>query len=249
MSCISEENYQMAVTVVRKHGTGSVSNLQRKMHWGYNQAATAIERMESEFIVGPMSTSGRREVFPEQIHKLWKEKESLKAHDIEITPEITEALDSEISQIENSFIEKHLLDNNEAEKLEILITKAMKLGELYAKRDAKAQSVPEGFVLVQEDQAKDTARLDFMLSGHNKVVVEDNDVNDDFDVVATGYAVNEVYYISGWDKLTKVAKSKREAIDKAMIEAQEQNQEDAELNAIADSRKDQKRISVNLDDL
>lgn len=33
---------------------------------------------------------------------------------------------------------------------------------------------------------------------------------------------------------------------KAMVEAQE---EDAELNAIADSRKDQKRISVNIEDL
>lgn len=151
MSCISEENYQMAVTVVRNHGTGSVSNLQRKMHWGYNQAATAIERMESEFIVGPMSESGRREVFPEQIHELWKEKESLKAHDTEITPEITEALDSEISQLENAFIEKHFLDNDEAEQLEMLIAKAMKLGELYAKRDAKAQ-VPEGFVLVSESK-------------------------------------------------------------------------------------------------
>lgn len=217
MSCISEENYQMAVTVVRNHGTGSVSNLQRKMHWGYNQAATAIERMESEFIVGPMSESGRREVFPEQIHELWKEKESLKAHDTEITPEITEALDSEISQLENAFIEKHLLDNDEAEQLEMLIAKAMKLGELYAKRDAKAQAakaktVPEGFVLMPKEPADE--------------IIE---------------AMNEFDYRNDYSDM--------DGAYRVIVETLEKAQEDAELNAIADSHKDQKHISVNLDDL
>lgn len=40
----------------------------------------------------------------------------------------------------------------------------------------------------------------------------------------------------------------RAAIKKASGEVSEQS-EDAELNAFADSRKDQKRIKVNLDDL
>lgn len=211
---MSEENYQMAVTVVREHGTGSVSNLQRKMHWGYNQAATAIERMESEFIVGPMSESGRREVFPEQIHELWKEKESLKAHDTEITPGITEALDSEISQLENAFIEKHFLDNDEAEQLEMLIAKAMKLGELYAKRDAKAQA------------AKAEKELLFKVENHVEINFDEEREDD-----AHSY----------WGGYNQALREIKGILDEGRF--------DSALNAFCDARKEQKRISVNLDDL
>lgn len=69
---ISEQDYKLAVEVVRKYWKASVSHLQRKLHWGYNRAAYAIDRMEKEFIVGPMAASGRREVLDLSIHELWK---------------------------------------------------------------------------------------------------------------------------------------------------------------------------------
>ncbi|MFW1749114.1 DNA translocase FtsK, partial [Acinetobacter guillouiae] len=61
---IKEEDYQKAVAVVRKSLSGSVSNIQRKLNWGYCRAASAVDRMQSEFIVSPMSASGRRDVYP-----------------------------------------------------------------------------------------------------------------------------------------------------------------------------------------
>ncbi|WP_286713122.1 DNA translocase FtsK [Acinetobacter sp. UBA2581] len=76
---ISEEDYQKAVAVVRKCLSGSVSNLQRKLYWGYGRAASAIDRMQDEFIVSPMSASGRRDVYPEETHELWKELQAAKA--------------------------------------------------------------------------------------------------------------------------------------------------------------------------
>lgn len=76
---ISEEDYQKAVVVVRKCLSGSVSNLQRKLYWGYGRAASAIDRMQDEFIVSPMSASGRRDVYPEETHELWKELQAAKA--------------------------------------------------------------------------------------------------------------------------------------------------------------------------
>lgn len=76
---ISEEDYQKAVAVVRKCLSGSVSNLQRKLYWGYGRAASAIDRMQDEFIVSPMSASGRRDVYPEETHDLWKELQAVKA--------------------------------------------------------------------------------------------------------------------------------------------------------------------------
>lgn len=76
---ISEEDYQKAVAVVRKCLSGSVSNLQRKLYWGYGRAASAIDRMQDEFIVSPMSASGRRDVYPEETHQLWKELQEAKA--------------------------------------------------------------------------------------------------------------------------------------------------------------------------
>ena len=75
---ISEENYQKAIAVVWDTSIGSVSNLQRKLHWGYCRAAAAIDRMQKEFIVSPMSASGRRDVYPSDIHQLWKELQAAK---------------------------------------------------------------------------------------------------------------------------------------------------------------------------
>ena len=75
---IKEEDYQKAVAVVRKSLSGSVSNIQRKLYWGYCRAASAVDRMQNEFIVSPMSVSGRREVYPEGMHELWKELQEAK---------------------------------------------------------------------------------------------------------------------------------------------------------------------------
>lgn len=81
---IKEEDYQKAVAVVRKSLSGSVSNIQRKLNWGYCRAASAVDRMQNEFIVSPMSVSGRREVYPEEMHELWKELQVAKS---QATPE------------------------------------------------------------------------------------------------------------------------------------------------------------------
>ena len=76
---ISEQDYQKAVAVVMDCSSGSVSNLQRKLYWGYARAAAAIDRMQEEFIVSPMSASGRRDVYPSDIHQLWKDLNASKA--------------------------------------------------------------------------------------------------------------------------------------------------------------------------
>lgn len=62
--------------------------------------------------------------------------------------ESIDLLDQDIESIKNTFLEESLLTNEDADTLEQLITKAMQLSEFYAKRDAQAQAVPEGFVLV-----------------------------------------------------------------------------------------------------
>ena len=76
----------------------------------------------------------------------------------------------------------------------------------------------EGCVVVPVDQAKDTERLDFMLDGGR--LVKTNDIrNDDYEVIAEGFCVNEVYWIDGFDRLTEtVHQTKREAIDAAIQE-------------------------------
>lgn len=76
---ISEQDYQKAVAVVMDCSSGSVSNLQRKLYWGYARAAAAIDRMQEEFIVSPMYPSGRRDVYPSDIHQLWKDLNAAQA--------------------------------------------------------------------------------------------------------------------------------------------------------------------------
>lgn len=104
---ILEEDYQKAVAVVRKCLSGSVSNLQRKLYWGYGRAASAIDRMQDEFIVSPMSASGRRDVYPEEIHELWKELQAAKAQAVpEVTDKMIVAIESEVeNQLKASAID------------------------------------------------------------------------------------------------------------------------------------------------
>ncbi|MDP9803262.1 hypothetical protein [Acinetobacter calcoaceticus] len=87
---------------------------------------------------------------------------------------------------------------------------------------SKNQTVPEGYVLVTEDQAKDTARLDFMLDDSTKrTVCHQKHWSDDGDLLKEGQCVAEIYYISGWDYLYEsIAETKRKAIDKAIFESE-----------------------------
>lgn len=68
-----------------------------------------------------------------------------------VTDVDTEILDGEITQISNDFSETYYFDGEQEEELEMLVAKAMKLGELYERKKwqaAKAQAVPEGFLLM-----------------------------------------------------------------------------------------------------
>lgn len=54
--------YTQAVEIVRTDKKASASYIQRRLRIGYNRAASLVERMEAEGIVGPADHVGRREV-------------------------------------------------------------------------------------------------------------------------------------------------------------------------------------------
>ncbi|MGI6856096.1 DNA translocase FtsK [Mesorhizobium sp. 1B3] len=58
----SEDPYDQAVAVVLRDGKASTSYIQRRLGIGYNRAASIIERMEKEGIVGPANHAGKREI-------------------------------------------------------------------------------------------------------------------------------------------------------------------------------------------
>lgn len=89
---------------------------------------------------------------------------------------------------------------------------------------AKAQEVLEGFVLVSEDQAKDTDRLNFLLGGEKYIrTVTHRDIqNDEYEKIGEHFQLAEVFWIDGFDYWENTSSnSERGAIDKAMIEARE----------------------------
>ncbi|TGR15983.1 cell division protein FtsK, partial [Mesorhizobium sp. M1C.F.Ca.ET.196.01.1.1] len=49
----SDDPYDQAVAVVLRDGKASTSYIQRRLGIGYNRAASIIEKMEKERIVGP----------------------------------------------------------------------------------------------------------------------------------------------------------------------------------------------------
>ncbi|MEX2129377.1 MAG: DNA translocase FtsK 4TM domain-containing protein [Xanthobacteraceae bacterium] len=59
------ELYQKAVAVVLRDRKASTSYVQRRLQIGYNRAASIIERMEKEGIVGPANHAGKREILVE----------------------------------------------------------------------------------------------------------------------------------------------------------------------------------------
>ena len=57
-----EDLYRQAVDVVIRDGRASTSYIQRRLKIGYNRAASLIERMEDEGIVGQANHAGKREI-------------------------------------------------------------------------------------------------------------------------------------------------------------------------------------------
>jgi S-DNA-T family DNA segregation ATPase FtsK/SpoIIIE len=58
----SDDPYDQAVAVVLRDGKASTSYIQRRLGIGYNRAASIIEKMEREGIVGPANHAGKREI-------------------------------------------------------------------------------------------------------------------------------------------------------------------------------------------
>ena len=58
----SDDPYDKAVAVVLSDGKASTSYIQRRLGIGYNRAASIIEKMEKEGIVGPANHAGKREI-------------------------------------------------------------------------------------------------------------------------------------------------------------------------------------------
>ena len=59
------ELYDQAVQVVMRDRKASTSYIQRRLQIGYNRAASLMERMEVEGIVGPANHAGKREILIE----------------------------------------------------------------------------------------------------------------------------------------------------------------------------------------
>ncbi|MDD3837922.1 MAG: DNA translocase FtsK 4TM domain-containing protein [Phenylobacterium sp.] len=58
----SNDLYDQAVAIVTRDGKASTSYIQRRLQIGYNRAASLIERMEREGVVGPANHAGKREI-------------------------------------------------------------------------------------------------------------------------------------------------------------------------------------------
>jgi S-DNA-T family DNA segregation ATPase FtsK/SpoIIIE len=58
----SGEVYEQAVSIVLRHKKASTSYIQRRLQIGYNRAASIMERMEKEGVVGPANHAGKREI-------------------------------------------------------------------------------------------------------------------------------------------------------------------------------------------
>ncbi len=58
--------FQQAVAIVKRDRNASTSYIQRRLQIGYNRAASLMERMELEGIVGPANHAGKREILVEE---------------------------------------------------------------------------------------------------------------------------------------------------------------------------------------
>src|SRR5690606_8025359 len=57
-----DDVYEQAVKVVMRDKKCSTSYIQRRLGIGYNRAASLVERMEKEGLVGPANHVGKREI-------------------------------------------------------------------------------------------------------------------------------------------------------------------------------------------
>ena len=62
-----DEMYDQAVSIVTRDRKASTSYIQRCLKIGYNRAASIIEQMEREGVVGPANHVGKREVLARDI--------------------------------------------------------------------------------------------------------------------------------------------------------------------------------------
>ena len=62
MGSESNDLYQQAVRIVLRDRKASTSYIQRRLQIGYNRAASIMERMEEEGVVGAPNHSGKREI-------------------------------------------------------------------------------------------------------------------------------------------------------------------------------------------
>ncbi|WP_436150362.1 DNA translocase FtsK [Bosea sp. LjRoot90] len=65
MGAESDDPYEQAVAVVLRDKKASTSYIQRRLQIGYNRAASIMERMENEGIVGPANHAGKRDILVE----------------------------------------------------------------------------------------------------------------------------------------------------------------------------------------
>ena len=58
----SDDPYEQAIAIVMRDKKASTSYIQRRLGIGYNRAASIIEKMEKEGLIGPANHAGKREV-------------------------------------------------------------------------------------------------------------------------------------------------------------------------------------------
>lgn len=135
-------------------------------------------------------------------HAATYESCSIKAHEIII------------NETKNELIDRYDIAKEDEYLLESLVYRGACVGKTHA--------VPEGFVLVSEDLAKDTERLNFLICGNKyiRTVVQRDIENDDYEKIGEHYLFTELHWIDGWDYHENTSSdTERGAIDKAMIEA------------------------------
>lgn len=103
-----------------------------------------------------------------------------------VTHADTELLDAEITQASQEYIEAHVLDNDEAEGLEMLIAKSMKLGELY---ERMKWQVAYGVDSSSEEKKKDQIRI--------RRPLNDTQLHKDALALLGGCAVTEIRTLTG----------------------------------------------------
>ena len=57
-----DDLFERAVALVVRDQKASISYIQRRLGIGYNRAASLMERMEQERLVGPANATGKREI-------------------------------------------------------------------------------------------------------------------------------------------------------------------------------------------